>query len=225
MTAQLILWVIGGLAALGVVVWAGVSGPSYLDRYFKRAGKKPLGRLSLIAITAIAEAVFALFSLSDAFIIATLPLVGLFELLAVVDARTKKLPNVLTFLAAISLAFGGIVGMLVRLIAFHESTSIVGVVAGIAIWLVPVWMLNFMGGGVGKGDVKLAPILGGWLGLYGAGVSFGGFLTALIIGGVYALVLLVTGKANLHTSVAFGPALVAGAMVAWFIAGGATVPW
>ncbi|EYT57651.1 peptidase A24 [Dietzia sp. UCD-THP] len=68
--------------------------------------------------------------------------------------------------------------------------------------------------GLGLGDVKLAGVLGlflGWLGWYYVLV---GTLAAFAINAVVALVLLASRRANRHTGIAFGPAMIAGAAVA-----------
>ena len=225
MTMQIITWVLAAVAGVAVVVWATFSGPGYLDKYFDKANKRPFTRMELALYSAIPQLVVAVFGLTDPFLIATVPLAGLLSLIAVVDGRTKKIPNVLTFLAMISLVLGGIIGILIRFFALHEPTSIVGVVAGALIWLAPLWMLYMFGGGIGRGDVKLAPIIGAWLGLYGAGVAFGGLLTAVIVGGIYAFALLLSRKAKWSSTVAFAPALVVGSLIAWFVTGGAVSPW
>ncbi|MFN3338267.1 MAG: prepilin peptidase [Dietzia sp.] len=75
--------------------------------------------------------------------------------------------------------------------------------------------------GLGLGDVKLAGVLGiflGWLGWYYVLV---GTLAAFAINAVVALVLLLSRRANRHTGIAFGPAMIAGAAVAaWLSVGG-----
>ncbi|AVZ40534.1 MULTISPECIES: A24 family peptidase [unclassified Dietzia] len=75
--------------------------------------------------------------------------------------------------------------------------------------------------GLGLGDVKLAGVLGlflGWLGWYYVLV---GTLAAFAINAVVALVLLAIRRANRHTGIAFGPAMIAGAAVtAWLSVAG-----
>jgi leader peptidase (prepilin peptidase)/N-methyltransferase len=64
---------------------------------------------------------------------------------------------------------------------------------------------------MGGGDVKLAGVLGlflGWLGWPELGVgAIGGFL----LGGLFGVILLLTGRARRGTAVPFGPWLLAGA--------------
>ncbi|AWH97529.1 prepilin peptidase [Dietzia psychralcaliphila] len=68
--------------------------------------------------------------------------------------------------------------------------------------------------GLGLGDVKLAGVLGvflGWLGWYYVLV---GTLAAFAINAVVALLLLAARRANRRTGIAFGPAMIAGAAAA-----------
>ena len=73
-------------------------------------------------------------------------------------------------------------------------------------------------GGMGFGDVKLAGLLGlylGWLGWAEVGIgTFAGFL----LGGLTGAVLLLARRAGRRTALPFGPAMLAGALVAVFLA-------
>ncbi len=97
---------------------------------------------------------------------------------AVMDIRSKKIPNWLTFpVAAIAIVYhtsmNGISGLLF---------SLEGIGLGIAI-LLPFYLL----GGMGAGDAKLLGAIGGLLGPHGV---FTAFLFTALVGGIYALVLL-----------------------------------
>ena len=70
------------------------------------------------------------------------------------------------------------------------------------------------GGGVGGGDVRLAPVIGGLLGWLGAGQLFVGLLGGFLVGGLVAASLLALRRAGLHSSIAYGPAMCLGAWVA-----------
>ncbi|MDO5048368.1 MAG: A24 family peptidase [Actinomycetaceae bacterium] len=225
MIFQIITYVLAAIAGIAVSVWSGLSAPGYLEPYFRSAKKKAPSGLFLSVLVTVVQAVFFGLGYKDPFLVATVPLTGLFSLLVLVDARTHKLPNVLTFLAAGAALLGAVVGSILLLVQYKATVSIIAILVGMAIWALPMWVLNLMGGGVGRGDVKLAPVIGGWLGLYGAGVSFGGLLSALLIGGAYALFLLLTGRATWKSSVPFGPSLVLGAVIAWFITGGGVSLW
>ena len=70
------------------------------------------------------------------------------------------------------------------------------------------------GGGVGGGDVRLAPVIGGLLGWLGAGQLVVGLLTGFLVGGLAGVVLLVLRRAGLRSHIAYGPAMCVGAWVA-----------
>lgn len=70
------------------------------------------------------------------------------------------------------------------------------------------------GGGFGGGDVQLAPTIGLLLGWFSVGHVLVGTMAAFVLGGVGAVVLLVTGRAGRRTAMAFGPFMCAGALVA-----------
>jgi len=99
---------------------------------------------------------------------------------AISDIRSKKIPNWLTYPA-----------MMVATI-YHTTAkgiggflfSIEGVAVGIAV-LTVIYLL----GGTGAGDVKLMGAMGALLGPKGVFVAF---LFTSIVGGVYAIVLLIT---------------------------------
>jgi leader peptidase (prepilin peptidase)/N-methyltransferase len=66
--------------------------------------------------------------------------------------------------------------------------------------------------GIGAGDVRLAAVLAMFLGYLGAHYVFQGLALGFIIGGVIALLLLITRKATRNTRIAFGPYICIGAM-------------
>jgi leader peptidase (prepilin peptidase) / N-methyltransferase len=80
------------------------------------------------------------------------------------------------------------------------------------------WVLAVLPKGMGGGDVKLAPLLGlylGWLGWSSVAIGlFAGFL----LGGVVGVALLATRVAGRKSRIPFGPYMLAGAMLALFAA-------
>lgn len=70
------------------------------------------------------------------------------------------------------------------------------------------------GGGFGGGDIQLAPAIGLLLGWLSVGHVAVGTMAAFVVGGLTALVLLVTRRAGRSSDMAFGPAMCAGALVA-----------
>ncbi|KQO01815.1 peptidase A24 [Arthrobacter sp. Leaf234] len=131
--------------------------------------------------------------------------------LSVIDRRTHRLPNgiVLPSYPAAALllsAAGGSAG---------EWHRVLGMLGGAAVlWLAFGALHLLYRQGLGFGDVKLAGLLGLYLGFAGwAAVWWGPFL-ALLLGGAWSLVLVVTRRATLRSTVAFGPFLVAGTALA-----------
>jgi leader peptidase (prepilin peptidase)/N-methyltransferase len=70
------------------------------------------------------------------------------------------------------------------------------------------------GGGVGGGDVRLAPVIGGLLGWLGPAQLALGMAAGFLIGGLAAVALLALGRAGRKTHIAYGPAMCLGAWVA-----------
>ncbi|GGB68276.1 hypothetical protein N798_08640 [Knoellia flava TL1] len=70
------------------------------------------------------------------------------------------------------------------------------------------------GGGFGGGDIQLAPTIGLILGWLSVGHVVVGTMAAFVVGGLTALVLLLTKRAGRTSAMAFGPSMCAGAIVA-----------
>ena len=66
---------------------------------------------------------------------------------------------------------------------------------------------------LGLGDVKLSGLLGAFLGWLGWSHAFVGTLAAFVLGGFFALFLVVAKRAHRRTPFAFGPWMVIGAVV------------
>ena len=89
--------------------------------------------------------------------------------------------------------------------------ALVGAVVMGAVYLL---LAVLPGGGVGGGDVRLAPVIGGLLGWLGAGPLLVGLLAGFLVGGVAAVALLALRRVGLRTSIAYGPAMCLGAWIA-----------
>ena len=76
-------------------------------------------------------------------------------------------------------------------------------------------------GGMGGGDVKLAALLGAFLGWPNTGVAV---FAAFVLGAAVGVFLLVTGRRSRKDPIPFGPALAAGGVIALF-AGGPILRW
>ena len=67
--------------------------------------------------------------------------------------------------------------------------------------------------GLGLGDVKLSGVLGAFLGWLGWPAVMAGTLAAFVINAAVALVLLAAGRVGAKSGIAFGPAMVVGAVL------------
>jgi leader peptidase (prepilin peptidase)/N-methyltransferase len=72
---------------------------------------------------------------------------------------------------------------------------------------------------IGLGDVKLSGVLGLYLGWLGSAAWVMGVFGMFVVGGVYAVGLLVTRRATRKTAIPFGPFMLAGALVAVLLYG------
>lgn len=137
--------------------------------------------------------------------------------LALIDLDVKRLPNVIVLpsyvvgivLLAVAAAVGGEWSDLLR--ALLGMTALYGLYFGLAL-AYPA--------GMGFGDVKLAGVLGLYLGWLGWGeVVIGGFL-GFLFGGVVGGVLMAVRRAGRKSQIPFGPYMLMGALVA-IVCGGA----
>jgi leader peptidase (prepilin peptidase)/N-methyltransferase len=135
--------------------------------------------------------------------------------LAVIDLDVHRLPNAIV-LPSYVVAF-----VLLAVAAGLDSdwgAIARGLAAMALLWSGYRFRAWLKPGGMGGGDVKLAGLLGLYLGyLSPAAVAVGTF-AGFLLGGLVGVVLLATGRATGRTQVPFGPAMLAGALLAVFAA-------
>lgn len=141
--------------------------------------------------------------------------------LAVIDIRTKRLPDQIVFptfvvLLVLFAAAAAIAG---------DLSSILRAILGAAAMLLLYLAISLLsGGGMGFGDVKLAAVLGlatAWIGWDALVI---GTIAAFVLGGLFAIVILVLRRAGRGSTVPFGPWMLVGAWVG-IIAGPAVWHW
>ena len=133
---------------------------------------------------------------------------------SIIDYTTHRLPRGVTFRAAI------VGGPLLALAGInHDDNGRIGVMfASFGITLVLFALLAAISrGGIGGGDVRLAPVLAMFLGWLGASHVYIGLGSGFILGGVVAAGMLITRRASTSTRIAFGPFLCIGAVIAVFV--------
>ncbi|MFJ1709007.1 prepilin peptidase [Kitasatospora sp. NPDC088346] len=143
-----------------------------------------------------------------------LPLVwvGLFGVvLALVDARVFRLPDVLTLPLAL--------GTAVLLLLTEDRGGVLLRCLYAALALGGVYLALALVAPIGLGDVKLAPPLGALLGWYGWPSVFGGFVLTFLLAGAWGVVLLVTRRAGRGDDLPLGPWMLLGTLLAVLAAG------
>jgi leader peptidase (prepilin peptidase)/N-methyltransferase len=138
-------------------------------------------------------------------------LAGLGVLLAAVDLACLRLPDALVkpgFVAGAAV-FCGLAAGLPAWPDLLRAGFAAGVLAGgyLVLAVLP-------GGALGYGDVKLAGLLGLFLGWLGWGEVLAGALLPFLINGVVAVGLLAARRVTRRTLVPFGPAMLLGAWLA-----------
>ena len=129
--------------------------------------------------------------------------------LCAIDALERRLPNSLVLPGYLVAAAGIVAHWIVS-----GEFSTVAVVSGVLYFVV---MLAFaVAGGMGMGDVKLAPSLGALLGFASIGHLLVGLMATFLLGGLAAAVLLLLGRGR-KAHFAFGPFMALGALVAWLV--------
>ncbi|MGK5737755.1 prepilin peptidase [Micromonospora sp. URMC 103] len=135
--------------------------------------------------------------------------------LAVVDVACLRLPDPLVA----ATAGVGTLGLGAVALTTGTPARLPAVVAGAAVSLAVHLVLALLPGSrLGFGDVKLAAALGLPLGWSGWSAVGWGLVLPHVLGGVAALVLLVTGRVRRDTALPFGPVILAGAWLALLLA-------
>ncbi len=174
---------------------------------------EPKGAISLAgALTLAGMALWGAYvgwhSADWAWVAAVLLVTGLLVAVSLVDFQTRRIPNGLV-LALLGWA-------VVQVIWWGQPTPVVAAVkAGLGLALAGglFLVIALIGrGALGSGDVKLAAALGAVLGFR---LALSGLLLGVILGGVAALVLLITRRVGRKDPIAYGPYLALGTWIVW----------
>jgi leader peptidase (prepilin peptidase) / N-methyltransferase len=131
-----------------------------------------------------------------------------------IDLRTQRLPREITYAAIIL----GAVALAIAALVLDEPERIWMAALGAAIALVTMWLIYTLSrGGMGDGDVRLAPLLGMYLGWLNPGIVLPGLFFGFIAGAVFGVVMMAGDRAGRRTAVPFGPFLALGTIVAIFL--------
>jgi leader peptidase (prepilin peptidase)/N-methyltransferase len=143
-------------------------------------------------------------------LVAFLYLAAISVALAFIDIEHHRLPDVIVLP---SYAVGAILLSTACILVGDYAALLragVGLVAmaGVYLVLAALWK-----GGMGLGDVKLAGVLGLYLGYTGWGALAVGSIGAFILGGIFGLVLILLHKTTRKSGIPFGPWMALGAWV------------
>ncbi len=146
--------------------------------------------------------------------------------LTVIDVRHHLLPDRIVFpsyaIAGV-LLLGAAASLLLpggQDVAGTADAGVFGVpglrvlAGGAALWLFYFLLHAVYPPGMGFGDVKLAGVLGMYLGFLGWGHVMAGTFAAFVLGGLWSLGLLAARRGNLQSAIPFGPFMLAGALAA-----------
>lgn len=130
--------------------------------------------------------------------------------LALIDIDVHRLPNAIVLPSYVVVA----VLLLVPAVVDGRWDDLLRAVLGGVVLFVGYFLLVFIHpAGMGFGDVKLAGVLGAYLGWLGWGALAVGAFLGFLLGGVYGAVLLLLRRAGRKSAIPFGPFMLLGALV------------
>ena len=121
---------------------------------------------------------------------------------AFTDLETGLIPNRITY-----------PGMIIGISLSAKTIGFGGSLTGSIFFAGLLWAAAVLSkGGMGGGDIKLAAVIGTFLGIEGSGITL---LLASLAGSVKAIHLLLKGRCGRKTSLPFGPYLAGSAWLVW----------
>jgi leader peptidase (prepilin peptidase)/N-methyltransferase len=131
-----------------------------------------------------------------------------------IDLKTKRLPREITYTGIVL----GAIALTLAAVVIDEPERIWMMALGAVIALATMWLIYAVSrGGMGDGDVRLAPLLGMYLGWLNPGIVLPGLFFGFIAGAVVGVAMMAFDRAGRRTAVPFGPFLALGTVVAIFV--------
>ena len=159
---------------------------------------------------------FVLFALefgADAVVPAYCILAAALVALVWIDLREFRLPREITYTAFVL----GSIALVVAALVNDEPERIWQAYLGAGIALAIMGGIYLASrGGMGEGDVRLAPLLGLYLGYLNPGIVPVGLFLGFLLGAVVGVAMMAIGKGGRKTALPFGPFLAAGTVIAVF---------
>ena len=147
-------------------------------------------------------------------LVAFLYLAAVSVALTLIDLDTSRLPNAIVLPSYIV----GAVLLGASAILTGDVESLLGALIGAAALFAVYFALVLVSrGGMGFGDVKLAGVLGLFLGWLGWGELAVGAFAAFFLGGIFGVALLLVRRAGRKSKIPFGPWMLLGAWIGIFI--------
>ena len=149
---------------------------------------------------------------------ATLTAIPVYALLGCagsVDAVAHLLPNRLLGATTAWLTACGVVAVVLD--PDRARTALTAALCALVVGSVSL-ALAYLRTGLGLGDVKLGAVIGLWLGWLDPWMLAFGLCIGVFLGGIAALFLLITRRASRKDPMAYGPYLIAGALLTWPLA-------
>ena len=141
--------------------------------------------------------------------------------LLLIDIDTHRLPNAIVLPGYI---VGAVLLSASALLTGSVGSLVAAAIAGAALFAFYLILALAYPGGMGFGDVKLAGLLGLFLGWLGWGALVVGAFAAFLLGGIFAIALIVGRKAGRKSGIPFGPWMILGSGVGIFF-GQAIADW
>jgi len=139
--------------------------------------------------------------------------------LSMIDLDVGRLPNAIVYPSYPVLALL----LATAALAQHDAAALLRAGVGAAVLFVAYFAVAYLyPAGMGFGDVKLAGIVGGVLAFVSYPVLAVGAFAAFAIGSVVGIVRIVSSRGAAGGSIAFGPFMVAGALLALFVGSAVT---
>ncbi len=143
-------------------------------------------------------------------LVAYLYLAAISVALALIDLDTRRLPNAIVMPAYLV----GTVLLASSSVLAADFGSLLGAAVGcVALGVAYLLMAVISPGGMGFGDVKLAGVLGLFLGWLGWGPLAVGAIMAFLLGGIFGIILILARRGGRKTAIPFGPWMLLGAWI------------
>ena len=126
-----------------------------------------------------------------------------------IDVHTHQLPRKLSYAT-----FGaGLPLLVIAAIVENDLSRIVSSVLGVVVATALIGFLYWIGrGAMGGGDVRLAPVIGLYAGWISVQTVMLAVVTSFFLAAIFALALLIVGRANRRDDMPLGPFLACGTL-------------